>query len=438
MRNDLTDKCDPRTNIPTAEELEGSPTESFLKFTPNSIYDRLFGDLVDQPEPQVEALLAHCALRRVPITYVYIASTNSQHEEILAFLFRDIPSRLIRLKVADFFSDDQLQVSCQKNAGETEIVSLNYWTMDRYVNLYGAIALYGAPALVICSDFALSYMATDANGGLLGGGISAGLAAKSTALFTHTGGLPALDPYEMDEALEKCQTAKQALPTFSIDTKESMMQTALRETKLMLEDTLADWLALMETTSTTEEEGAGAPPIRIPGNIVCITGCEGFWLQQLLVEAKDEGDDMSSNPGVVERSKSGPPAWRSNVSFQFHKHLPHHAIRALLSAKSIGWDERSIDQRLRDHMIGQRVAVGLKRKGVGRATVISVVLGANVEKDRYSIEYDNNEVEVLNVAQLYGTSVSSATDLLDLNFDIFSSLSPNRCSAIVRRKGGSV
>lgn len=64
--------------------------------------------------------------------------------------------------------------------------------IDRALALWGAMAAYGAPCLVIDAGTALTLTGADRSGQLVGGAILPGLRLQFQSLFEHTAALPAL------------------------------------------------------------------------------------------------------------------------------------------------------------------------------------------------------------------------------------------------------
>lgn len=69
--------------------------------------------------------------------------------------------------------------------------------VDRALSLWGAIQVYGAPALVIDCGTALTFTGTNEKNELIGGAIAPGLKLQFEALGQKTAALPKLEPHQL-------------------------------------------------------------------------------------------------------------------------------------------------------------------------------------------------------------------------------------------------
>lgn len=227
--NDLNPTTFWRTPHLTMEETMGSKQEMLNCFTQclcQSLTDWFFG--LETESPSIEAMKKQNEKRGFIPTF-YIISSNSEQTALVQRLMRDLPCRLIELQKSDFFTQEQ---GAYPNMG-----------IDRLATLYAALKTCGAPALVFDGGTALTYAATDDNGNVLGGGITAGLQMRFDAMHTGTDALPPISVPEFVEPLvDRCIRVSKPLDTFASDTKLAMVSSNLMEVASLMRSVHKQWI----------------------------------------------------------------------------------------------------------------------------------------------------------------------------------------------------
>lgn len=227
--NDLNPTTFWRTPHLTMEETMGSKQEMLNCFTQclcQSLSHWFFG--LETESPSIEAMKKQNEKRGFIPTF-YIISSNSEQTALVQRLMRDLPCRLIELQKSDFFTQEQ---GAYPNMG-----------IDRLATLYAALKTCGAPALVFDGGTALTYAATDDNGNVLGGGITAGLQMRFDAMHTGTDALPPISVPEFVEPLvERCIRVSKPLDTFASDTKHAMVSSNLMEVASLMRSVHKQWI----------------------------------------------------------------------------------------------------------------------------------------------------------------------------------------------------
>jgi len=340
---------------------------------PTSALETLFGPGPDVARNRATAA-AFSNLRRIPSILVYIVSTNKEHEEGIAFLFRDIPSRLFRLNSHDFYHADQ---GAYTGMG-----------VDRLASLKAASSIYGCPALVFDGGTAMTYTAADIDGNVIGGGITAGLAVKFEALKKATGALPHFDVDNVVETTGKCVESEMPLPLFGQNTEEAIKGAVLKETASFVTSVVKGWVAKVKPSLDSVNPNEG-DRVYNTDLTVCITGGDSSIIEQLL--KPDHSCIVEADP-----DKSVP----TGFTVKMHRHLGHHGIRQLLLEHRVRPEDMSTDEQVRDHMLGQRVAVDFPNRPeydgdtIYRGFILAVIPNESLEGDLYKVEYDDGDREV--------------------------------------------
>jgi pantothenate kinase type III len=365
------------------------------RYLPGGGHDLVFGSQ-NAPADKTQAAKASAA-RRIPLLSVYLVSTNAENEAGVEFLFRDIPCRMHRLQATDFYA---LEDGVYPGMG-----------IDRLANLKAASKFYSYPLMVIDGGTAMTYTAADAKGKIVGGGIYPGFASIYRALYDYTGALPLIAQEEMTELIGESISSKTPLSLFAKDTRSAMITTgikamaevcwgAVQEFKAILSAAPTDQEALPEGGENGNDNGVNEPSADGEQEkivfTICLTGGDGDIIARLL--STDHNGILSSNV---------PADARHGVDIQKHKHLAHYGIGIVLDAKtSEGQTMKSEDDKIREEIIGQRVAKSFKirtEEKIFRGSVAAVADGETLEKDWFYVRYDDGDTEHLSITALYGT-----------------------------------
>jgi pantothenate kinase type III len=280
---------------------------------------------------------------RLPYINIYIVSTNKKHLVGIQQLFQDVPCNLFQLQASDFFP--------------------SYPTMgvDRLAALLGAISLGPPPVLVVDGGTAMTYTGMNAQGVVVGGGISPGLHQKFKAL--SIGALPLLTTEQVQQAVEEAKKTTSPIPTFANNTQDAMLSSVLGETVRHVCGVIGAW---------KEQEELETPR-------VILAGGDGQLLYDLL---------QPDHSGILETTCEIP-----QMDLQHKKQLIHLGLAKLLSEKKPQPDKRH-------EILGQRVA----RRFSGQiyyGTVIFIDRGKTLDQDFFKIFYDDGDMEDLHVRDLY-------------------------------------
>jgi len=355
-----------------------------LKYLPDKVKEYIYG--VDSHTYTRERAREYSNARRIPILHLYLISTNSAHEKGIAFLFRDIPSRIIRLNNVDFFTPQQ---GCFKTMG-----------VERAAAARAAAGLYGYPCLVLDGGTMLTYTAVDVHGQLQGGGICQGLGLRLKSLARYTGKLPAIKVETALAIIESRRNSNQPFGLFATRTEDAILGTIVRELAFLLRNVVDEWVAqakeMLETVPRETTNGNAQKYNR--ELVVCITGGDCDLIGKLL--QPNFGSIIAT--GTSTRSD----AFMSNelaahTKLSVNKQLLHQALPALVVEKAHNGTSEFDD--IRRALIGQRVAAKLDKDGnIYRGTIASCQLDVDFAKDAYRIRYDDDRGD-MDLAQLHGT-----------------------------------
>jgi len=200
----------------------------------------------------------------------YVVCTNPPQLKLLEKLVGSIPCRLFVMQGVDFF---------HKSQGTYEGMGI-----DRLSTLSGAASQHGLPALVIDGGSALTYTALNADGVIVGGGISPGIEMKLKALEQFTGALPLLDiKKETAKLLEK----KRPSSIFGKNTNDAIICSVLNEISCHLRGVISVWKKECPCAASKKRarDDNSLPPSQPKTNdeqIVHICGGSGHTIEQLL------------------------------------------------------------------------------------------------------------------------------------------------------------
>lgn len=371
-----------KTSPVSANDMSDDSSRILLKYLPDKVKEYIYG--VDSHTYTRERAREYSNARRIPILHLYLISTNSAHEKGIAFLFRDIPSRIIRLNNVDFFTPQQ---GCFKTMG-----------VERAAAARAAAGLYGYPCLVLDGGTMLTYTAVDVHGQLQGGGICQGLGLRLKSLARYTGKLPAIKVETALAIIESRRNSNQPFGLFATRTEDAILGTIVRELAFLLRNVVDEWVAqAKEMLETVPRETTNGNAQKYNGElVVCITGGDCDLIGKLL--QPNFGNIIAT--GTSTRSD----AFMSNelaahTKLSVNKQLLHQALPALVVEKAHNGTSEFDD--IRTALIGQRVAAKLDKDGnIYRGTIASCQLDVDFAKDAYRIRYDDDRGD-MDLVQLH-------------------------------------
>lgn len=365
-----------------ANDMTEDSSRILLRYLPDQAKDYIFG--VDSYTHTRDRALGFCNSRRMPIVHVYVISTNAAHEKGIAFLFRDIPSRVLRLGNTDFYTRQQ---GCYDTLG-----------VDRAAAARAAAGLYGYPCLVIDGGTALTYTAVDVDGQLQGGGICQGLNLRLKSFAPYTDTLPAIKLESALAILEKRHNANEPFGLCARRIDDAILGTIMREMACLLRNIVDEWSAqAMETFSTIPSEQGNEGSRKYNKNlVVCVTGGDCQVIETLL--QPNFGNIIAIGASTRYNSlktKESSPLTKLNVN----KQLLHQALPALIQEKAKTGQAKFED--VRRALIGQRVAVKFAKDGkFYRGTIASCQRDADFTRDVYTVFYED-EREDMDIEQVH-------------------------------------
>jgi len=375
------------------------PLEALSNFVPHQIHLLLFGDA--STRGNIDPLSAananfQSSLRQVPDLTVYVQSTNNEHERGLLFLFSKIAHRMYGLNNYDFFSPKD---GCYDSLG-----------VDRAASVYCAYHYFKGPVLVLDGGTALTYTACDANGKLMGGGISPGLMCRFRALSDYCGKLPFIDFCEYDTAVKNINVGDASpFPVFATDTKTAMMTTTFQEISLHCQNIILHFLQELKRRGQLESGskdgksddvangGAASPNSSSTKNLpkVVMAGSDSRFLELLLEQ-----------PGKLVNNDFCAPL-KDRVDFRVFRNGCHYALGKLLEINGHHIYQLSPDEELRARLVGQRVAKEFAvadKDGdtIYRGSVRQVKRGEELESDLFTVQFDDGDNEDFDFEEIYG------------------------------------
>ena len=378
-----------RVNVRTvAFQKDKPPTPDDLpRFLPRKAYEYMGGPgFADNPSHQT--MIDHLSKKKMPCIHIYMVITNPDARETIPKLFRHLPCRFIELQASDFVK------GAYRGVG-----------VDRCATLRAAMALYGAPAMVIDGGTAMTWTCADAEKNLIGGGITVGVGAKFNALHAFTrGGLAQLSPSVVMGRMKKCQEEKKPLATIANNTQDAMIGGVLREVAVNLTTIIRQFVKSTNQhfaehpppppPPTDEETGSDiAPPIYNTNCHVCVTGGDAAIFEDLL--SPDHAHVLEEWEECGEDGKPPP----LGASINHHKNLAGHAVANVLKEQYIAKEDMTDPiQLIRCDVMGARVC-----KGEKRGTVYDFMKkAAELKDDLYKIKYDDGKEDFCNTVDLYG------------------------------------
>ena len=377
------------------------PLEALSNHVPHQIHVLLFGD--PSSRGAMDPLSAantnfQSSLRKVPAVTVYVQSTNPAHERGILFLFSKLAHRMYGLTNYDFFSKED---GCYDTLG-----------VDRAAAAYFAYHCFKAPVLVLDGGTALTYTACDAQGKLMGGGISLGILSRFRALSDYCGQLPLIGFDEYKQELEKIKKGDAStLPVFATNTKTAMMTSVFQEISLHCQNVILHFLDELEKRAGN---GLGRKENGDENTALADRDSVTKLLPKVVIAGSDNGflETLLEKPGLVVRNEMG-ASIKKKVDFRGFRNGCHYAVGKLLEInQSHMTNQLSPDEELRARLIGQRVA---KEFPVGdkdgdklyRGSVRQVKRGEHLESDLYTVQYDDGDNEDYDFEEIYGESCFS-------------------------------
>jgi len=307
-----------------------------------------------------------------PALSVYIASTNHEHENGIHFLFKDVPSRVVRLQNFHFFKPDD---------GAYETIGV-----DRVATLFSCKATY-PKRHVLCFDAgtAWTYTALDNKGKIVGGGIAPGVGARFRCMTDYCDGLPEIDHNSYHNALKEKMQSKTSFPVFAKDTTTAMITSTFTEIANQTRYLVKQFL------KKVQDDGVTAPP----KPIVVVAGGDAAFLIKVLQK------DFS---GIV-RGEPGNPIPTEEFDVEEAKHLVHYGVGQLL-CRHVAPESTNPDDKLREVLKGNRIAKRFATRGydgsdIYRGSIMSIKQGPRLEEDLFFIRYDDGDKEHLEFTDVY-------------------------------------
>lgn len=330
--------------------------------------------------------------RKVPALTIYVLSTNGGNEKSVGFLFSELPHRMYRIESTDFFTKEQ---GCYDTFG-----------VDRAASLYSAYACDQHPALVMDGGTAWTYTGIDANGKIMGGGISPGLGARFRSLSDYCGKLPSIDFNVYDKVFKHVFEQKKPLPVFATETQTAMITSVFQEVTVQCRQLVCQFLKEIEQTpkqngetaaaTATDAPSADAMPTEPKKPTIFVTGGDSAFLLHALQS------DTAIVPEVP-----GFTFPKDKFEVLPNKHLIHYGVGRLLKNKFGDMDPMDPENGLRFRLVGQRVAKEFLLPDTDgeflyRGSIISVKPGKTLDDDIYLIRYDDGDQEHLELTEVHG------------------------------------
>lgn len=385
------------------------PCRDLKVHLPDRASDFIFGPPIwlDKSETSVQFAtdvhaIEESVSRRMPVINVYVISTNVEHERGLQYLFSKVPSRLFKLRSSDFW-----KVGLYPTIG-----------VDRVAALRGARACFGLPALVIDGGTAMTFTASDADGELMGGNISVGLAWRIKALHRSMpkfGGAPLMQLEDVQAIINE----DEPLECFSTDSKKSVLNCALMDIGYKCHHVVKTWLdEVGPATDPSDDCDMEEKEEKDERNIhsakktetnhhraVTITGGDMDIIARLLekVNGQLHSRIIEPEPGAMEPTSVG------EYTVERFRGAIHYGIAQVLVEKS---NEQIAQQQgkgspetesLRNQILGLRVAmIESEFDDFRRGSVVSVSPGRTIDDDWFLVHHDDGEDRNYNIIQIFG------------------------------------
>ncbi|CAJ1949318.1 unnamed protein product [Cylindrotheca closterium] len=336
---------------------------------PRQVHSIIFGTETADHHKDIASQVA--ARRKSPALSVYIVSTNMEHENGIHFLFKDVPSRVVRLQSFHFFS---------KEEGAYETIGV-----DRVSTLFSCKTTY-PKRHVLCFDAgtAWTYTAVNNKGEIVGGGIAPGVGARFRCLADYCDGLPEIDHTHYHKALKEKMETNTPFPIFAQNTFEALMTSTFTEIANQTRYLVKHFLEKVKDDGITDQKP-----------VVVVAGGDAAFLIKVL--QKDFSGIIRAEPGA------SMPIGEFDV--EEAKHLVHYGVGQLLCQK-VPPEADNPEDILREVLKGNRIArrfpyMNYDGTDVFRGSIMSIKSGARLEDDLFFVRYDDGDAEHVEFAEIY-------------------------------------
>lgn len=371
-RSSLTNSTSLNDRTPHIQDEDRSPTPCLTlhRFLSKHAMTLIFGG-GEMKDATKQSASRAAAKRKVPSVSIYVLSNSRDHERDLVQLFRDVPSRLIRLRPSNFFTSKQL-------GGLSE----SMLSVGQYAAMYAAKKDHGSPILLLTGGNAITYVGIDKDSKFLGGGACPGMSIRCRSLFDFcTKDFPSVDFHEYKKITDKARLDKKPISLFATNMQVGIAANATAELAGHLRNIIKQFLKLVGPADT-------------PATVV-VTGEDLEILGQLLKE--DCSGLIETEPDVAYPSSD-------KIAFTLRKNLTHYGVEHLLLANQKKRPIPNPDEETRDRFIGLRVATFKKpSKTTFRGSISRIVPGKKLEEDTFVVLLDDGETVYLDFLQIYGT-----------------------------------
>lgn len=373
---EFTPTCCWRTKLLSDSEMnDQTPIKVLSHHLPQPALMAIFGR--SQGNMTRQLAQEHSQGRAAVLLTIYLVSTNDEQARRIAWCFQHIPTRIYRMRPDDFFS---------KRMGRYDSMGV-----DRLASMKAVGDVSGFPALVIDGGTCLTYTAADADGKIVGGGISLGLLAKLHAISEKTIHAQGMEVAQETEAMMHVATdmveSSKPLDFFACNTKQAVISTVLHEYALLLRGVIKSYLRQFcdgnkTPAGNTDENGSIKPKIMF-------TGGDGDLFAKL----------VSADSNLVMTDERVPP-----YEHKVCKHLMAFGIAVVLKEKQKEHKEEPVSE-LDKRLIGCRVAKKFEQPDedgdfVYRGTISGSVRDGKTEAS-YLVLYDDVDTEELSLVEVH-------------------------------------
>jgi len=368
--------CCWRTRLLTDNELnDQTPIKVLCHHLPQPALVAIFGR--SQGNMTRQLALEHSQGRAAVMLTVYLVSTNDEQARRIAWCFQQIPTRIYRMRPDDFFT---------KRMGRYDTMGV-----DRLASMKAVGHMIGYPALVIDGGTCLTYTAADANGKIVGGGISLGLLAKFGAISSNTSHAQGMEiAQESDTMLHAAADMVEAgkpLDFFARNTKQCIVSAVLHEYGLFLRGVIKSYLREIgvESGNAADTNGENAPKRAV----IIFTGGDGDLFSKL----------VSADSKILTPDPDLPP-----YEHKICNHLMAFGIANVLKEKLNEYKEESISE-MDKLLVGCRVAKEFQQPDedgdhVYRGTISGSIRDGKTETS-YLVLYDDVDCEELSLVEIH-------------------------------------
>mmetsp|Transcript_7389 Transcript_7389/g.17638 ORF Transcript_7389/g.17638 Transcript_7389/m.17638 type:complete len:626 (+) Transcript_7389:132-2009(+) len=351
------------------EQNADDPCVVLARHLPKQVHSIIFGAETADNHKDIASKVA--ARRKSPALAVYIVSTSMDHENGIHWLFKDVPSRVVRLQSYHFFSP-------QEGAYDTIGV-------DRVSTLFSCKTTYPRRH-VLCFDAgtAWTYTAIDNKGKIIGGGIAPGVGARFRCLADYCDGLPEIDHNYYHQALKEKMQENTPFPIFAKSTVDALMTTTFTEIANQTRYLVKHLLKKVKDDGITDQRP-----------VVVVAGGDAAFVIKVL--QKDFSGIIQAEPGAAMPSE--------DFDVEEAKHLVHYGVGQLLCQK-VAPESDNPDDQLRETLKGNRLArrfpyLNYDGTDIFRGSIMSIKGGAKLEDDLFFVRYDDGDAEHIEFPDVY-------------------------------------